>query len=328
MKKQVTVILFLITALFLSGCNNSQSNKTTSTSDDTINIYTTVYPLQYFAQEIGGKYVNAETVYPPGTDEHTFEPSQKDIIKMTEAELFFYIGYNLEGFVTKAQPILVDEGVKTIAIGESIDLNQAKVDEHKEDTHEEDAHTEEEHTADDGHNHGDVDPHLWLDPIYASQMAVAIKDELVKQMPSQSDYFETRYNKLNEKLKSLDTKLADTIQNSKTNEIIVSHAAYGYWEKRYGLKQISVTGLTTSNEPSQKDLENIVKTAKEHDLHYVIFEQNVSSKLTEIIQNEIGAKALTLHNLSVLTNADVEAGADYESLMNQNIETLNTALNN
>ena len=184
------------------------------------------------------------------------------------------------------------------------------------------------HNADDGHNHGDVDPHLWLDPIYASQMAVAIKDELVKQMPEQSDYFETQYNKLNEKLKSLDKKLADTIQNSKTNEIIVSHAAYGYWEKRYGLKQISVTGLTGSNEPSQKDLENIVKTAKEHDLHYVIFEQNVSSKLTEIIQNEIGAKSLKLHNLSVLTDADIKAGADYESIMNQNIETLNTALNN
>ena len=159
-------------------------------------------------------------------------------------------------------------------------------------------------------------------------MAVAIKDELVKKMPEQSDYFETHYNKLNEKLQTLDRKLADTIQNSKTNEIIVSHGAYGYWEKRYGLKQISVTGLTASNEPSQKDLENIVKTAKEHNLHYVVFEQNVSSKLTEIIQNEIGAKALTLHNLSVLTDADIKAGSDYESIMNQNIETLQTALNN
>ena len=237
---------------------------------------------------------------------------------MTEADLFFYIGYNLEGFVTKAKPILEDEGVKTIAVGESVTFDEAT----------KDAHVDEEHNADDGHNHGDVDPHLWLDPIYASQMAVAIKDELVKKMPEQSDYFETRYKKLNEKLKSLDTKLADTIQNSKTNEIIVSHAAYGYWEKRYGLKQISVTGLTTSNEPSQKDLENIVKTAKEHDLHYVVFEQNVSSKLTEIIQNEIGAKSLKLHNLSVLTDADIKAGSDYESLMNQNIETLNTALNN
>ncbi len=316
MKKQVTVVLFLIMALFLSGCSNSQSSQPNK-KDDKIDIFTTVYPLQYFAQEIGGTYVNAETVYPPGTDEHSFDPSQKDIIKMSEADLFLYIGYNLEGFVTKAKPILEDEGVKTIAIGESVALDEVT----------EDTHTEEKHTADDGHNHGDVDPHLWLDPIYASQMAAVIKDELAKKMPEQSDYFEAQYNKLNERLQTLDGKLADTIQNGKTNEIIVSHGAYGYWEKRYGLKQISVTGLTGADEPSQKDLANIVNTAKQHNLHYVVFEQNVSSKLTEIIQNEIGAKALTLHNLSVLTDADLKAGANYESLMNQNIKTLQTALN-
>lgn len=313
MSKKVMVILFLITALFLSGCSNAQNSKTTS--DNKIKIYTTVYPLQYFAQEIGGQYVHAETIYPPGTDEHTYEPSQKDIINMSEADFFFYIGYNLEGFVTKAQPILVDEGVKTVAIGENVVLNKATGD-NKEDTH-----------ADDAHNHGDIDPHLWLDPVYASQMAAAIKDELVKKMPEQTDYFEAQYNKLNKKLQTLDGKLADTIKNSKTNEIIVSHAAFGYWEKRYGLKQISVTGITTSNEPSQKDLENIIKISKQHDLHYVVFEQNVSSKLTKIIQNEIGAKALKLHNLSVLTDADIRAGSDYESLMNQNIKTLQIALN-
>ncbi len=322
MKKQVTIILFLLVALFLSGCGDSQ-NSTAEKSDNRINIYTTVYPLQYFAQEIGGKYVHVETVYPPGTDEHSYEPSQKDIIKMTEADLFFYIGYNLEGFVTKAQPILVDEGVKTVAIGESVKLDEATT----EEQHEEETHTEDNHSVDDGHNHGDVDPHLWLDPIYAEQMAETIKNELTAKMPDQADYFEAQYNALNEKLHTIDKKLADTIQNSKTNEIIVSHGAYGYWEKRYGLKQISVTGLTGASEPSQKDLENIVKTAKEHNLHYVIFEQNVSSKLTKIIQSEIDAKALTLHNLSVLTDADVKAGSDYESIMNQNIEALQTALN-
>lgn len=321
MIKQVTVILFLITVLFLSGCSNSQ-NSQPNKSNGKIDIYTTVYPLQYFAQEIGGTYVNAATVYPPGTDEHSFEPSQKDIIKMSNADLFLYIGYNLEGFVTKAKPILEDEGVKTIAVGESVVFDKASMNNHKED-----AYANEDHNADDGHNHGDVDPHLWLDPIYASQMATTIKDALVKKMPGQSDYFEARYKKLNEKLQTLDKKLAETIKNSKTDEIIVSHGAYGYWKKRYGLKQISVTGLTGTNEPSQKDLENIVNTAKQHDLHYVVFEQNVSSKLTEIIQNEIGAKALTLHNLSVLTDADLKAGADYESLMNQNIKTLQTALN-
>lgn len=326
MKKQVTVILFLLTALFLAGCSDSQNaspKKAEDTSANKIDIYATVYPLQYFTEEIGGKYVDVQTVYPPGTDEHTYEPSQKDIINMTEADLFFYVGYNLEGFVTKAEPILTDEGVTTQAIGERVVLDETI----EEGMHEEDGHTEDEHSADDGHDHGDVDPHLWLDPIYASQMAEAIKNELVKQMPEQTDYFEAHYSALAKQLQTIDEKLATTIQNGKTKEIIVAHSAYGYWEKRYGLEQISVSGLTTSTEPSQKELENIVATATKHDLHYVVFEQNVSSKLTKIIQNEIGAKSLTLHNLGVLTDADFDAGSDYLSLMNQNINTLQTALN-
>ncbi|MDM5220838.1 zinc ABC transporter substrate-binding protein [Peribacillus sp. NJ11] len=314
MKNRALLSLFLVTALFLSACGNSKG-ESTKKEKDTLDIYTTVYPLQYFTEAIGGEYVNVETVYPPGTDEHSFEPSQKDIVKMAESDLFFYIGYHLEGFVTKAEPILSKEGVGTVAIGETVHLDE-----------EEHAHEDEHAHEEDGHDHGGVNPHLWLDPIYSIEMAKTIKDELTKKMPEQEEYFNSQFNKLSEKLKSLDEKFATTIESGRTNKIIVSHSAYGYWEERYGLEQIGVTGLTSSNEPSQKELGKIVTMADEENLNYVIFEQNISSKLTEIIQKEMGAKSLELHNLSVLTDKDIEAGEDYFSLMEKNIKTLQTAL--
>ena len=46
-------------------------------NDDQISIYTTVYPLQYFTERIGGDAVNVQSIYPPGADEHTFDPTQK-----------------------------------------------------------------------------------------------------------------------------------------------------------------------------------------------------------------------------------------------------------
>ncbi|ASS97405.1 metal ABC transporter solute-binding protein, Zn/Mn family [Peribacillus simplex] len=314
MKIRALLSLFLVTALFLSACGNSKGESSKETKD-ALDIYTTVYPLQYFTEAIGGEYVNVETIYPPGTDEHSFEPSQKDIVKMAESDLFFYIGYNLEGFVTKAEPILSKEGVSTIAVGETVHLDEGEHTHENEHAHEED-----------GHDHGGVNPHLWLDPIYSIDMAKTIKDELTKKMPEQEEYFNSQFNKLSEKLKALDEKFATTIESGRTNKIIVSHSAYGYWEERYGLEQIGVTGLTSSNEPSQKELGKIVTMAEEEDLNYVIFEQNISSKLTEIIQKEMGAKSLELHNLSVLTDKDIEAGEDYFSLMEKNIKTLQTAL--
>jgi zinc transport system substrate-binding protein len=315
--KKKTVLLFLCFLLILSGCNANKEAKGKK-SGQKIQIFTTVYPLKDFTDKIGGKYVEVETVYPPGTDEHSFEPSQKDIIKMAKSDLFFYIGYNLEGFVTKAEPILKQEGVRLTAVGEKVKLDHGHPTVHKEehaDNHE-----------DDGHHHSGINPHLWLDPVYSLQMAKVIKDALVKQMPKQKSYFEANYGKLKKQLQQLDATFKASVKNARTNKMIVSHGAYGYWEDRYGISQISVTGLTASSEPSQKQLEDIVKTAKSNNIHYVIFEQNISSKLTEIIQKEIGAKPLTLHNLSVLTEKDIKKGEDYFSLMNRNAKTLKTAL--
>lgn len=312
MHKRFLMIALLAFAVILAGCNK-EGEKSSETAD-TIHVYTTVYPLADFTKKIGGKYVDVDTVYPPGTDEHSFEPSQKDIVSMADADLFFYIGYDLEGFVTKAKPILTNEGVKVLAIGESIDLDE---------NHEAEAEGHEEH---DGHNHGSVNPHLWLNPVYAKAMAEKVKEELVAEKPEQKEFFEAQYKQLASQFDQLDQDFAQTIDAASTKKLIVSHAAYGYWEERYGLEQISITGLTASADPSQKELEKIVKTAKENHLTYIIFEQNVSSKLTEIIQKEIGAKDLMLHNLSVLTENDVKNNEDYFSLMEQNLETLKTAL--
>ena len=66
---------------------------------------------------------------------------------------------------------------------------------------------------------------------------------------------------------------------------------------------------------------------KKEKIEYIFFEQNVSSNLTTIILNELGAETLTLHNLSVLTKEDIKNEEDYFTLMRQNIEALKQALN-
>ncbi|PLT29300.1 metal ABC transporter solute-binding protein, Zn/Mn family [Peribacillus deserti] len=307
-------MIAIITAAFLTaGCSaDKESQQKEVKGEEIIKIYSTVYPLEYFADTIGGKYVKVSSVYPPGTDEHTYEPSQKDIIDMTEADLFLYIGHGLEGFVTKADDIFKSEDVEMSAVGEKIKLPKASAEDHHEEEH---------------HQHGDVDPHIWMDPELAKQMALVIKNDLAAKKPEKKEYFENNYSRLSAKLDQLDNTFKTTINEAGRKEIIVSHAAYGYWEKRYGLKQISISGLSSSSEPSQKQLKEVVQTAKEHKINYVFFEQNVSSKLTETIQKEVGAKPLTLHNLAVLTENDIEKKEDYFSLMNKNLAALKTALN-
>ncbi|WP_053360367.1 zinc ABC transporter substrate-binding protein [Bacillus sp. FJAT-27251] len=334
MKKKLLILLILVLGTALAGC--SEGNETVeneNTNPELIQVYTTVYPLQYFTEAIGEDYVQVESIYPPGADEHTFEPSQKDMIKMADSDLFVYIGLGLEGFVEKAKNTLENEHVAMLAAGEYIQFNQteeAAGDDRSEDEHAhgEDEHGEDEHGEDEhGHHHGDIDPHVWLDPLYSKQLAEAIKDQLIEMVPSQRNRFEQNFQEVAKQLDELHADFDQTIKNARHHEVIVAHSAYGYWEERYGIKQLSISGLSTTNEPSQKELQTLISHGKEEGLKYVLFEQNFESRLAETVQKELGADALYLHNLSVLTNDDIANEETYFTLMQKNLETLDTALN-
>ncbi|MFC0473956.1 metal ABC transporter solute-binding protein, Zn/Mn family [Robertmurraya beringensis] len=311
-RKNTVFILMLLIATVLAGCQGETTE--TSQENDKLSIYTTVYPLQYFTERIGGDLVSVNSIYPNGADEHSFEPSQKDMIDLADSDLFFYIGLGLEGFVSKAEQALKNENVTLVATAEHITFE-----EHAEDEH---AHEEE-----DGHNHGDVDPHVWLDPIYSISLAEEIKEQLLEKLPNNKEQIEENFAALEKELQQLNEDFTEVTSTAKHKEFLVSHAAFGYWSERYGLEQISVSGLASTNEATQKELETIIAEAEEHDLHYIFFEQNVSSKLTEIVQKEIGAEPLTLHNLSTLTDADVKDERTYFTIMKDNLEALQTALN-
>lgn len=304
-----SLICFLL--FILSSCGTSANNET----DGTLKIYTTVYPLQYFTQEIGQSYVTVESIYPPGSDEHTYEPTQKEMMNIANSDLFIYIGLGLEGFVDKAKEALHGEKVQFFPAGEQLLIKESD--------------TEYEHHADEDdhdHHHGDVDPHVWLDPLYAIDMATAIKNKLVELLPEEEVILEENYRLLVEKLQKLHHKFEQLANSADKKEFIVSHQAYGYWEKRYGFKQLSISGLSSASEPSQKELGQIVATAKQLGIKYIFFEQNTSSKTTEVIQKELQLEKLQLHNLSVLTEKDIKEGKNYFSIMEDNLQSLQLGL--
>ncbi len=204
----------------------------------------------------------------------------------------------------------------------------AEDDHHEHDhaaTEEDHDHAEEEHGHDD-HEHGDIDPHVWLSPTISEDLALAIKNALVEKMPAQEATFTQNYEALVKELQDLDQEFKVMADQAQNKTFFVSHAAFGYIAGQYGLTQIPIAGLNSQNEPSQKELTMIVDKANELHIHHILFEQNVSSKLAEVIQKEVGAESLVLHNLSVLTADDEKNKETYFTLMKKNIQTLDKAL--
>ncbi|MEH7272217.1 zinc ABC transporter substrate-binding protein, partial [Neobacillus vireti] len=305
--------IFILLSLFMTAC--SEEKDQSQKEKDQLTIYTTVFPLKYFTERIGGEFVSVNTIYPPGSDEHTFEPSQKDMMKLADSDLFFYIGLGLEGFVEKSKETLKNQNVALISTAENLILDPV------------DGHEGEENGDHEDHGHGDFNPHVWLDPIYSKEMAAVIRDSLVEKLPENKEVFDQNYQQLAKELDNLDSEFKTTIQNAKHKNFLVTHAAFSYWEQRYGIEEISISGLSTTNEPSQRELEKIISQADKEGLHYILFEQNVQSKLADIVKKEIGAKALPVHNLGVLTKKNLEDKETYFSLMEQNLKSLKTALN-
>ncbi|KAB2397507.1 MULTISPECIES: metal ABC transporter substrate-binding protein [Bacillus cereus group] len=316
MPKRLTIFSFLlIFTLIFAGCSNKKESN--AKKDGKLTVYTTIFPLADFAKKIGGDYVNVEAIYPPGADSHTFEPSQKQTVQVAKADLFVYNGAELEPFAEKMEKTLQKENVKIVNASKGIELRASTEEEHHDHG---DGHKEDEH-------HHDKDPHVWLDPTLAMKQAEKIKNALVELQPEHKQEFEKNFAALQTKFTDLDDGFKAAVANAKTKEILVSHAAYGYWEQRYGLKQIPIAGISASDEPSQKQLADITKTVKEHNLKYILFETFSTPKVASVIQKETGTKVLRLNHLATISEDDAKNNKDYFTLMEENVNILKEATN-
>ena len=335
MKKIWLILLTSILILFTAACGQKEALPQENNDKDKLTIYTTVYPLTYFTERIGGNLVQVKSIYPTGSNEHTFDPTQKDMMNLADADLFFYIGMGLEGFVDNAKKTLANEQVKLIATSNSVsDEELVQEQAHEEEGTDEDAHEDEdEHGHEneavenhDDHDHGDIDPHLWISPTISIKLAKSIQDSLIEQDPANEETYTKNFEALQTELETLDTKFQEMANNVPNKTFFVSHAAFGYLAGAYGLEQVAIAGLNSQDEPSQKELTEIVELAKEKQIKTILFEQNVSSNLAKVIQSEVGAESGILHNLSVLTEEDIQNEETYFTLMEKNLATLEEAL--
>lgn len=303
----------LILLIFLVACSDEEDG--TDEPTENIEIYTTVFPLKSFAEQIGGDSVDVHTIYPKGVDVHTYEPTQKDMIDFAEGDLFIYTSDAFDP---------VADSIKN-AVGEHSEFLPAADNIEEEDLmahdHEHDDHAEHEHE----HDHGSTDPHVWLDPVLAKSMAEQIKDKLIELNPDAASTYEENYETLTADLSDLDEEFAQMTENTVRDSVYISHESIGYLADRYHFEQVAINGLN-NDEPSQQDLTKIVDSIGEQNIKYILYEQNVSSSITDTIQSSTDTEPLEFHNLAVLTDEDDE-DSTYQSIMRENISILDKALN-
>lgn len=336
MKKIIPALTVAFASASVLAACGSNTDSSTSDSKQT-EVYASTFATAAIAREIGGDQVNVKMIVPPGADPHSYEPTSKQLTEIAKGDLFLLTGTTLEPYSKKIQESLKGTDVRFVETSKDVNLleSDATLHVHEEEEHSEDEHAHEEEGHDDhatdehaheeeGHDHGKYDPHVWLDPVNAKAMARSITTALSKEVPKDKATFEKNLKAFDQQADELDDQFKQAVADGSKKELLVTHAAYGYLAERYGFTQLPIAGISPSDEPSQKQLAALVKEARMHDLKYVAFEETVSPKVARVIQKEIGAESVTIHNLESVTKA--QQNSSYFKLMEENVQTLKKAL--
>lgn len=155
---------------------------------------------------------------------------------------------------------------------------------------------------------------------------MAIADELKRIDPAGAPLYEKNTLILQEDLAALDARYRERLGSCEKNDIITSHASFGYVAAEYGFNQMAIVGLSPDAEPTPKKLAALADAAKENGIRIIFFETLVSPRVAEILSREVGAKTRILNPLEGLTIEEIIQGKNYLTEMDANLSALTEAL--
>jgi zinc transport system substrate-binding protein len=158
---------------------------------------------------------------------------------------------------------------------------------------------------------------VWLDPVRFAGIVRQIASAL--RTPTAADALVAR-------LDALDRAYRRGLAHCTRREIVTSHAAFGYLAERYGLVQVPLVGLQPEAEPGPRAIERLVDEVRSTGATTVFSEPLASAALADAVAREAGATTARLDPLEGLTAAETDAGADYFTVMHENLQALRTAL--
>lgn len=315
MKKLIRISL-LAFAMLVAACGNTETEEAPKeSSNEGLSVMTTFYPMYEFTQQVAGDAANVTMLIPAGTDSHGFEPSAQDVAQISEADVFVYSSPEMETWVMDILSVIESEDVVVVEATEKIEL----LENHPEEI------GQESHDHEEGHSHA-IDPHVWLDPVYAQQQVETIRDGLIEADPDNESLYTEQSDQFSAELDTLDQEYTEAFANAENRTFVTQHAAFGYLAERYELTQVSIGGLSTETEPNPARLAEISSYVQEEDIPVIYYNQSASSAIADTVAQETSTKTAQLHSIEGVSEEEQAEGSDYLSIMRQNLEALKRSI--
>ena len=331
--KKITALLLALFVLVgaLAGCGKqNDTNKT-----DKLSIVTTIFPEYDWVREIlGDKADNAEItmLLDNGVDLHSYQPTADDIVKISDCDLFIYVGGESDGWVEDALRNAANRNMKVINLLEVLG-DSVKTEEIVEGMQEEHEH-EDAHAHDDAEEHEheeEVDEHVWLSLKNAKMLVRVISKALQELDPDNKDIYAANADAYVKKLSALDADYQAAVDAASNKTILFGDRfPFRYLVDDYGLRYYAAfVGCSAETEAGFETISFLAKRVDEWKLPCVLTIEGAQHKIAEtIVRNTTmkNQKVLTMDSMQSTTTQDVKNGTTYLSVMEKNLSVLKEAL--
>ena len=329
--------IFLILAVFAALTTSVFAAKTKKTNNksDKIKVVTTIFPEYDWVREIAGNSENIDLtlLIGNGVDLHSYQPSFQDIAKISNADIFIYVGGESDNWVKDALKNVTNKNIKVINLLETLG-DKVKEEEVKEGMQAEEEEYEDGHHHHDGdHDEDEVeyDEHVWLSLRNAKILSAEIANALCEKDSANATTYKANLAAYSSKLDALDAKYAAAVKaGSKKTILFGDRFPFRYLVEDYGLDYFAAfVGCSAETEASFETVIFLAKKVDELKLNTVLKIESGDGKIARtIIQNSKNknAKVLTLDSLQSTTSKQAEKGTTYLKVMEENLKVIEEAL--
>ena len=319
--------LSAIVAAFLAVGSLTACSSAGAKSSNKINIVTTIFPeYDWVMNVLGENPAGAEVtmLLDNGVDLHSFQPTAADIMKISSADLFVYVGGESDDWVEDALKEAVNKNMVVInlmdVLGDSVKEEELVEGMQGEDEEEEEEEGEVEY-----------DEHVWLSLKNAQVLVQSISDAIQKIDSANAETYKNNTAKYIESLKSLDADYRAAVDSASVKTILFGDRfPFRYLVDDYGLTYYAAfVGCSAETEASFETITFLAKKVDELGLPAVLTIEGKDKRIAEtIIENTASKnqKVLTLDSMQSVSSKDIQNGTTYISIMESNLAVLKEAV--
>ncbi len=338
MKKIIALLLALMMAVgMLAGCAKQNDDDTNATTDK-LSIVTTIFPEYDWVKAVLGDqadHADITMLLDNGVDLHSYQPTADDIVKISDCDLFLYVGGESEGWVEDALKNATNKDRKVInlldVLGDKVKSEEV-VEGMQEEEHEHEEGEAHEYEEGEAHEHEEeADEHVWLSLKNAEVLVGAISNSLKELDAENKDIYAANADAYMKKLAALDAEYQTAVDNATHKTVLFGDRfPFRYLADDYALNYYAAfVGCSAETEASFETISFLAKKADELKLPCVLTIEGKHHKIAETIVKNTAQKSqriLTMDSMQSTTSKDVASGTTYLSVMEKNLAVLKEAL--